>query len=158
MEPLSAAASAIALAQAIKELAKFARFAKSLADIPEDYRDFVKELEDISELAEKVDGLVADHGVLDVKSLNTLKDDLENVVQSLHRLSEDVKRTSREKKSDSFGKTAKISTIRWEKKKSEIAKLRDSMRRTRDNLAFHLQIITFQQTLVYHELTIIPYN
>lgn len=151
MEPLSAAASAIAFAQATKQLVKFVRFTKSLADIPEDYHAFVKEVEDISELAEKVDGLVAEHEALDWQSLNTLKKDLENVVKCLRFLSEDVQHTSKCKRPHSIGNTVNISTIRWERKKSEIAKLRDSMRRTRDNLALHLQMLTFHHMLVYNK-------
>lgn len=141
---METAAAAIASAQATKELVKFARYARSLADIPDDYRDFVKEVEDISDLAEKVGELISDHEALDIQTLEKLKDDLGDIVGSLQQLSDDVKRQTRGGNSKSPGGTAKISTIRWERKKAEIAKLRESMTRTRDNLAPHLQILALK--------------
>lgn len=148
MEPLSIAASAVAFGQATKQLVKFARFAKSLGDIPDDYRDFVKELKDTSELAQEVDELVKEYGGLDGQSLNVVKEDLEHIVQSLRQLSEDVRRSPKRKSSETIGNLDKISTIRWEKKKTDIAKLREYMRRTRHNLSLHLQIFAFKKTSV----------
>lgn len=146
MEPLSAIASAIALGQATKEIGKFSRFVKTLGDIPDDYRDFVKELEETSEVAQELNELVKDHGASFGKGLGKMSEDLRSIAQTLRQLLEDVTRVSKTQGRESSRSTTTISTFRFERKRSEITKLQGRMRGTRDNITFYLQKLILQQS------------
>lgn len=138
---METAAAAIAFAQAAQAIIEIA---KGLSAIPDDYRLFVQELYDISNLALYLDKVVENYEFDSTKGFYELRRDLEDVVQSLHQLSADVKRQSRVKVKP-FGDSPnngsdRVSTFRWERKKSEIERLRQTMRRIRDNLSLYLQL------------------
>lgn len=139
MEPLSAVASVIALAQAAEKLVSAGKFAKSIGQIPKEYSELLDELRINQTLAQQIDQRIHQYDVADGEMLGDLRMHLNGSVQRLEELVAVVKRASRASEGD---RSSKVSTLRWQMNKSELANIKASMKQTKDNLQLCLQMLS----------------
>lgn len=153
MDPLSIAASVIALTQASGAIGKSLAFLHSLCHIPDDFCNLVNEVSTLQAVLEQVKDALkqCDHGepkmpsilALELNTMKALKDDLNEAVGGLDALCSRLDATS--KSLDEAGRT-RISKRMWLREKSNIAKIRTRTNTAREHLTLCFGALISSQT------------
>ncbi|KAI1408719.1 ankyrin [Hypoxylon sp. FL1857] len=158
MDPLSIAASIITLVQATAGIAKGVRFLRSIGQIPLEFAELVNELSTLQAVAEQVraglkdyedqsldkgsdDGLTG----LDPSILISLKTDLFHIVDELDALCGRLTKPTRQSQIPGQPCKEHVSTLRWQKEKNRIAKLKQKAQSTRGYLSLCFSVINSSQ-------------
>ncbi|KAI0148195.1 ankyrin [Hypoxylon sp. NC0597] len=166
MDPLSAAASIITLVQATVGIAKGVQFLRSLGQIPLEFVVLVNELSTLQAAAEQVKTALTDFEgqsqekrldasfpELDPSILISLKDDLAHIVDELNALCNRLKKSGGDNKATGQPRKEHISTLRWQKEKSNIAKLKQKAQNTRGYLSLCFTVLNSSQLYRQTKLT-----
>ncbi|KAI0381181.1 ankyrin [Hypomontagnella monticulosa] len=147
MDPLSVTASVIALIQAAVGIAKGVEFIRSLGEIPAEFCDLLNELSTLQAVAAQIETTLKGYENqrltngsaiilpnLDTSILTSLQNDLAQITTDLEALCNRLKKSGKEK---STGQE-QVSKRKWHKERSNIARLREKVRATRQylNLCF----------------------
>ncbi|KAI0386012.1 ankyrin [Hypomontagnella monticulosa] len=164
MDPLSITASVVALAQAMTGIAKGVRFLRSLGQTSFEFNDFVNELSTLQAVTEQVsmalrpiqdqlqDKSITSFSGLDPSLLAALRDDLAQIILDLGSLCERLRLP--EKKKEKADNRGRISKLKWQKEKENIAKLKEKVRGTRQNLNLCFSALAASQSYQHTRLTL----
>lgn len=136
MDPLSITVSAIALGGFVTTVGKGIKALRSLGDAPDEFCALLNELKMLQMVASKVRDLSISVPATD---LDTFRDDLAQTVGRLESLVSRFEKSS--KGLDRHGQH-RIPPIRWRRERTNIERLRDQARRTRDYITTYLTTVT----------------
>lgn len=152
MDPLSIAASVIALSQAAGGVGKALKFFYSLSKIPDDFCNVVNELATLQAVLEQVRNALEDynHGepgvpVFDLSTMEALKNDLKQAVGELDSLCSRLQATGKGSSKD--GKQ-QVSKRMWLRERRSIISIRSRANEARDRLTMCFGALIFTHTLV----------
>lgn len=138
MDPLSTAASIIALIQASAAVGKGVKILLSLRHAPTDFCELIDELTSLQDVIEQVKSPLQEleKGDVALPTLNVaptlaLKHDLESIQEELLAL---CHRLTGTKSSDEMSGQLRISMSRWIRERSNIAKLKSKASKTKGSL------------------------
>ncbi|OTA63094.1 ankyrin [Hypoxylon sp. EC38] len=166
MDPLSATASIVTLVQAVVGISKGIQFLRSLGQISLEFVVLANELTTLQAVAEQVKVALTDFEgqskkkrldasfpELDPSILISLKDDLTHIVNELNSLCDRLKKPRRHNKATVQPSKQDISTIRWQKERSNIAKLKQKAQNTRGYLSLCFSVLNSSQLYRQAKLT-----
>ncbi|OTA97514.1 hypothetical protein M434DRAFT_26826 [Hypoxylon sp. CO27-5] len=158
MDPLSATASIVSLVQAVVGISKGIQFLRSLGQISLEFVVLANELTTLQAVAEQVKAALTDFEgqskekrldasfpELDPSILISLKDDLAHIVNELNSLCDRLKKPRRHNKATVQPSNQDISTIRWQKEKSNIAMLKQKAKNIRGYLNLCFSVLNSAQ-------------
>lgn len=152
MDPLSVAASIIAVTQAAVSVGKGLNYLRSLRDVPIEFLDLTNELTTLQAVLQQslfiLNDLDSDkeklktlsHPTVDLTSLQTCYDDLNSIVSKLTALCNSLKLplSAKEEGHGETHQSQRISKLRWIRERDNVAKLRCQSRRISNYLTLSL--------------------
>ncbi|KAI1091023.1 ankyrin [Rostrohypoxylon terebratum] len=166
MDPLSIIASTIALAQAIRGIAKGVHFLRSLGHIPLEYSGLLNELSTLQASAEQVQAVLQElespssanldpkFQDFDLSILVSLKDDLAQTTEDFDALCGRLKAPKRQRQARKSNDEKSVSKWRWEKEKYNITRLQQKSRRIRQELGLCFAALATSQAYRNTKFTI----
>lgn len=161
MDPVSAAASIIAVVQATVAVGKGVGYLRSLRDIPDDFLDLTNELTTLQIVLNQVHNVLQelagdekqDQGIptpVLSAGLQSSQDDLRKVAEDLDALCDRVKFSTNKGADGTSSGIRKVCKMRWQREKRNIARIKERTRRASSCLMLSFAALNSTQKSVYH--------
>ncbi|KAI0118337.1 ankyrin [Nemania sp. FL0031] len=167
MDPLSATASIIALVQAAVAVSKGVRFLRSFGQIPSEFTDLLNELSTLHAVIEQVEVALREWETLrpttsysaslqsvDSSKVLSLKDNLAQVVEELDALCHRLEAPRKRGKKQGHDERPAVSKLRWQKERSNIARLRYKAQSSRELLSLCFSAFSSSQAQQHVKVTL----
>lgn len=161
MDPLSAAANIITLVQAAVTIGKGVQFLRSLAEIPAEFQELLRELAILQSVVDYIQTEVRDTGSsrkrgirvddgfsgIDPSIILALESDLVEISHELRSLCQRLRKPQQStQKGSNIDSNERVSKYKWQREKIYITRLRHKARTAKEHLNLCFTVFASSQT------------